>query len=48
MKTFNPLRLLNPLIWLINKLRYFSHLESQRYLYKYEPYNFDNDLRYFK
>lgn len=36
-------KLLIPIIWLINLLNYFSHLESYRHS-KYEPYDFNKDI----
>lgn len=45
------LKLLNPLIWIHNWLSYFGHLDLQNENQKcgddYEPYDFDNDIKYF-
>lgn len=44
--TFKRL-LLNPVVWLVNLFQYLSHLESQRYAQRYEPYDFAGDLKRF-
>ena len=40
------LKLLNPLVWLVNMFMYLSHLESQRGN-SYQPYDFSKDFKYF-
>lgn len=40
-------KLLNPLIWLINILNYFAHLEGHRWTKEYMAYDFGKDLRYY-
>jgi hypothetical protein len=41
------LKVFNPIIYLINMINYFGHLETYRNSNKYEPYNFEKDMRYF-
>jgi len=41
------LKVLNPLIWLWNFIKYGSHLQTYSKTKKYEPYDFDNDTKYF-
>lgn len=41
------LKILNPFIWILNTMRSFSHLDTMRFCDKYEPYDFENDLKYF-
>ena len=41
------LKVLNPLIWCVNMLMYFSHLETYRHASEYESYDFSKDIRYF-
>ena len=40
-------KILNPFIWMFNVMNYFSHLENYRGLDEYEPYDFENDVKYF-
>lgn len=41
------LKILNPIIWIINIINYQSHLENQRFSEKYTPYDFNKDKQYF-
>lgn len=51
------LKILNPFIWLLNFVSYGGHLDMEGMCaegrrkrgepYKYSPYNFDNDIKYF-
>lgn len=41
------LKVLNPFIWLLNFFSYMSHMDIQANNDKYEPYDFDNDIKYF-
>lgn len=40
-------KILNPFIWMFNVMNYFAHLEGNRLLDEYEPYDFDQDVKYF-
>ena len=40
------MKLLNPIIWLINVFMYFSHLEMYRDK-EYKFYDFSKDMKYF-
>lgn len=41
-------KILNPFIYMINFFMYTAHLEGQRFCDEYEPYDFSNDIGYFK
>lgn len=41
------LKILNPIIWIANVLRYLAHLDGQRCNTEYEHYDFDSDVKYF-
>ena len=41
------LKLLNPLIFLVNLFKYTAHLEGQRALGQYVPYDFSGDTQYY-
>lgn len=41
------LKILNPLIWLLNFMSYCGHLETQRFCKEYTKYDFSKDLKYF-
>ena len=40
------LKVLNPIIFVINLLMYFSHLETYRHCKEYERYDFSKDFKY--
>lgn len=40
------LKILNPFIWFINILNYFSHMDMYTEG-EYIPYDFENDIEYF-
>ena len=42
-----PLKVLNPFIWVVNHMKYAAHLDGQRFNEKYEPYDFNTDIKYF-
>ena len=42
----NLLKVLNPFIWFINMLNYFSHMDMHQNI-DYEPYDFSKDVEYF-
>ena len=40
-------KVMNSLLWFLNLISYFAHLESQRGVIDYQPYDFSKDLKYF-
>jgi len=40
------LKLINPLIYVINILNYFSHMDMHQNI-DYEPYDFSKDIEYY-
>lgn len=40
------LKILNPFIYLLNMLNYFSHMDMYSEG-EYEPYDFNNDIEYY-
>ena len=40
-------KILNPFIWMFNVMNYFGHLQLHCGDDEYEPYDFENDVKYF-